>query len=71
MRNNALGIDRTVYWYIGPKRCEGRIVDIYNRKADEGNSPDNERERVLLIATDDGRKVVKLESTVILHERNA
>ena len=69
MRNNALNLNSTVCWYIGQKRCEGRIIDIYNRRGDESISPEIARERVLLIELEDGKKVVKLESTVMLVEQ--
>ena len=70
MRNNELQIGMRVYWYVGPKRCEGRIIDTYNKRAgDEVVSLSNTRERVLLIELEDGKKVVKLENAVMLQQK--
>lgn len=60
---NDIKIGAAVYWYVGPLQCEGCILDIYNRRMDESSQP---KERVLLIELLDGKKVVKLESTVIV-----
>jgi hypothetical protein len=70
MRNNDLQIGITVYWYVGPKRCEGRIIDIYNRRPDDEVFPlSSAKERVLLIEMEDGKKVVKLENAVMVREQ--
>jgi hypothetical protein len=66
MRMNDLKIGAAVYWYVGPKQCEGSIIDIYNRRSDESSSG---KERVLLIELADGKKVVKLENTVMVRRQ--
>lgn len=66
MRNNDLKIGAAVYWYVGPMKCDGCIIDIYNRRAKDGMPM---KERVLLIEMLDGKKVVKLEDTVIVMGR--
>jgi hypothetical protein len=62
-----------IYWYIGHSRCEGYIIDIYRRSPEDrharpGIEGDLRSHNVLLIQMANGKKVLKLETEVILDE---
>jgi hypothetical protein len=70
MTNKELRKGDKVYWYIGAQRCEGRVVEIYERRgSDDVIALRNVKERAILIELENGKKVVKLESAVMLQKQ--
>jgi hypothetical protein len=62
-------IGNQVYWYVGDRRCEGRVADIYVR---DGNSSRlslsslREGTRAVVIELPNGKRIVKLEDEVMM-----
>jgi hypothetical protein len=67
-------IGNQVYWYVGDRRCEGKVVDIYVRDGgSSGLSLSSLREgaRAVVIELPNGKRVVKLEDDVMtLNKQN-